>query len=140
MPAKEKISVEKIKQLADDIRTINGFVENHGFDASLFNVTVTPQNSANRMDWPLIGLFLSVALCLALILTKVFGEFTGNVSVGLLIVSLVTAIAASMCAHLRFNNTGVSLIFAIGVVVIIAIGFGVLTPREAIEKVEQLVK
>ena len=50
MLSKDKLSVEKIKQLADDIRVINGFVENHGFDGNLLSVNVSPQSNIRRID------------------------------------------------------------------------------------------
>ena len=73
-------------------------------------------------------------------LTKVFGELDGATSVGLLMLGLVAATTASVCAHLRFNNNVVTLIVVVGAIVIIAVGFGVITPREAFEKAEQLAK
>lgn len=140
MPSKDKLSAEKIKQLADDIRVIKGFVENHGFDRSLFSVDVSPQGTLKKIDWPLISLVVSAIACLIIVLIKVFGGFDGAASVGLLMIGLVAATAASMCTHLRFNNNVVTLIVGVGAILIIAVGFGVMTPREAIDKAEQLAK
>jgi hypothetical protein len=140
MPSKDKLSVGQIKQLADDIRVINGFVENQGFDGSLFSVDVSPQSTLKKIDWPLIGLLVSAIACLSIVLIKVFGGFDGTASIGLLMIGLVAATAASMCTHLRFNSNVVTLIVGIGAIVIIAVGFGVITPREAIEKATQLGK
>lgn len=119
---------------------ITGFAENHGFDGNLFNVAVSPDGTANKKDWPLIGLIISIVICLIIILLKVFGEFTGNASIGLLIFSLFTAIVATMCTHIKFNNNVVTIIAGVGIVALILIGFGVLTPKEVIEKVEKLAK
>ena len=71
MLSKDKLSVEKIKQLADDIRVINGFVENHGFDGNLLSVNVSPQSNIRRIDRSILGLIVATVACLAIVLTKV---------------------------------------------------------------------
>lgn len=140
MLSKDKLPVDKIKQIADDIRVINGFVENHGFNGNLFQVDVSPQGTLKKIDWPLVGLAVSAIVCLIIVLIKVFGGFDGAASVGLLLIGFAAATVTSMCAHLRFNNNVVTFIVAVGAIGIIAVGFGVITPREAIEKAEQFAK
>jgi hypothetical protein len=83
---------------------------------------------------------VSAIACLSIVLIKVFSGFDGAVSVALLMIGLLAATTASMCTHLRFNNNIVTLIVGIGAIVIIGVGFGIITPREAIEKAEQLAK
>lgn len=140
MALQDKLPIEEIKKLADDIRTINGFVENHGFDGSLFSVDVTPNSETRARDWPLIGIFIAICVCLGLVLLKIFGDFNGNWSIGLLVITLVSATTAIMCTHLRFDNNAVTIIAGVGIIAFVAIGFGIMTPKEAIEKAEQLTR
>lgn len=141
MPPKEKFSIEGIKELADNIRVINGFVENNGFDGSLLSVNFSSHNTIKKIDWALVCFCAFFGICVSLLLLKAFYDVTGNSYNALLIVCLVSALVAGICMHLRFNNTLLTLIFGVGIVAIIAIGFGVLTPKEVMETAEtRLVK
>jgi len=64
----KNLPVEKISKLADDIRTITNFAENHNFDASLLTVAVTPKKgSEGIVDWPLIGMFSFIFLIIVVL-------------------------------------------------------------------------
>jgi hypothetical protein len=45
-----------------------------------------------------------------------------------------------MSAHLKFRQITVSVIVAVGFIVVLVIGFGILTPKEVIDSAKEIAK
>ncbi|NMS64349.1 hypothetical protein, partial [Vibrio parahaemolyticus] len=89
------IPVEQIKALAEDVRLIKDFAENHNFDASLLNANVAPSKEPPATkDLPLICMIV-------------------------FIVSLILSIAAIRFWQPPFDQAQTSFVFIIGLVFMI---------------------
>lgn len=142
MNPEDKISLDQIKQLADDVRTIEKFQSesvNNGFKASIFNVAVVP-NSKNRFDVPLIVAICCSFIILAIIIAELYYAFSKPIPTILFLTNTGFAIVVTIAMHVKFNKKTVTTITAIGLFVILFVGFGVLTPKEAVDSVKQFVK
>ncbi len=130
--------IEDIHKLADSIRVIEGFTENHGFDGSLFNVKVssgkptTPE--VNDRDFPLIGFFIATLLALSAVGCNVYFEVSSKTSTLLLLAGIISSGFAVMAAHLKFKNNGATTIITCFLLAVIVIGFEIYTPREVADK------
>lgn len=140
MTDRSDLPLEQIAKLADDIRVITNFSENHNFDGSLLKASLTPSDSQEKrlLDWPLYILLGSIVFVVAVLGVLKFVDLAQEMSEFLFIVGLLFCVSATMCAHLRFENITTTLIVAIGLFLILFIGAGVLTPMEAIENVKEL--
>jgi hypothetical protein len=137
MPLQGK-DIEGIHKLAESIRTIEGFAENHGFDGSLLNVKVSsgkPTPPKNKeWDLPLIGFFVASLLALSTVGCKVYFEVTSKSAKLLLLLCLISAGFAVMAAHLKFKNNVATTIITCFLLAVLVIGFDIYTPREVADK------
>jgi hypothetical protein len=137
MPLQGK-DIEDIHKLADSIRVIEGFTENHGFDRSLINVKISsgkPTSSkAKQRDLLLIGFFIATILALAVVGCNVYFDVSPKTSTLLLLLGIIIAGFAVMAAHLKFENTGATVIITCFLLAVLVIGFEIYTPREVADK------
>jgi uncharacterized membrane protein len=138
MTSKE-VPIAQIKQLAEDIRLIKDFAENHNFDPTLISAAVTPITKRPRqLDWPLISIALFAILLLGAIAALNFME---PVSAGgtkfIFALALLTIVGAAVAAHRKFDNTTITLVTSAGLLAVLLIGGGVFTPKEAVDQVQK---
>jgi|GEM_PF-1796577 len=133
------IPIGEIKKLADDIRLIKDFAENHNFDATLINATIKPKKEGIKSwDWPVVCTVVFLALLIVAIGTLNFSEklspgaFKFIFSLGLLCVLL-----ASISFHKKFENTTITLLACCGLIVVLLIGGGIFTPKEAVDEIQK---
>lgn len=143
MNKKNKIPVEQISKLADDIRTIENFSENHNFDSGLLTAKIKPNTSNNKieLDWPLI----SMLICFALILISFavilfFDSISEPAKKFMLLINLVLVILSSISAHRKFDNNIITIIAVVGGVIVVLIGAEILTPKEAVDSFKEITK
>lgn len=143
MNKKNKIPVEQISKLADDIRTIENFAENHNFDSGLLTAKIKPNTSNNKieLDWPLI----SMLICFALILISFavilfFDSISEPAKKFMLLINLVLVILSSISAHRKFDNNIITIIAVVGGVIVVLIGAEILTPKEAVDSFKEITK
>jgi hypothetical protein len=137
MPLQGK-NIEDIHKLADSIRVIEGFTENHGFDGSLFDVNITsgkptPAEIKER-DFKLIGVFISILVAAIAVGCNVYFDVTSKVSMLLLLSGIISAGFAVMLTHLKYKNNGATVIIACFLLIVLVIGFDIYTPREVADK------
>ena len=138
-----KLPIEQIAKLANDVRLIKDFAENHNFDTSLLSAQVTPApNAEKKADLPLIIMIASMVLLICMVaVLKFWTPPLGNAASSFIfLVGLLFTIIASMSAHMRFNNSVVTAIVGIGLLMVLLIGAGVFTPKEAVDKVGEFAK
>lgn len=147
--APDKMTPEQISKIAEDVRTIQKFQDesqNHGFNANLISATVVPgeksKSSAGNgsSDWPMYWFIGLVFILLALMIPRYVTEVSDKIDNLLLVFSLLIGTLIVMAGHIKFKDKTVSVILSIGLFVVVAIGFGVLTPKEAIEEVKEMRK
>ena len=130
--------IEGIHKLADSIRVIEGFTENHGFDGSLLNVKVSSGKPTpieiKKFDLQLGGFFIAALLALAAVGCNVYYNVTPKVSTLLLLLGIISSGFAVMAAHLKFKNTGATTIITCFLLAVLVIGFEIYTPREVADK------
>lgn len=140
MTGKKEIPVDQISKLADDIRVIQDFAENHNFDGNLLKARITPSTgeSKKRIDWPLISMIVSIVVVLAVLAVLKFYEMSQSASAYMFVVGLLFSTVAVMCTHLRFRDTTITIISAIGLFLILFIGAGIFTPKEAFDNIKDI--
>lgn len=140
MTGKREIPVDQISKLADDIRVIQDFAENHNFDGNLLKASITPGTgeSKKRFDWPLISMIVSIVVVLAILAVLKFYEMPQSASAYMFVVGLLFSTVAVMCTHLRFRDTTITIISAIGLFLILFIGAGIFTPKEAFDNIKDI--
>lgn len=143
MESQGKMNVEEIRKLADDIRVIKNFTENHNFDSSLFSVDVSPRNptpssvtESNITFWFFVG---SIVIALGCVFANVYFDIQSKHSTLLLLSTLFFSGVATMTAHLKFKNSGATAIIACFLIAVLVIGYGIYTPREVADKAEKLI-
>ena len=135
-----KVPIEQITKLAEDVRLIKDFAENHNFDNSLLTVNVSPANA--KFDLPLIIMisFISLVLCTVAVINFWTPPLSTTASSFIFVVGLVFATIASMAAHMRFQDKIVTTIVIVGLLLVLFIGAGIFTPKEAVDKVGEFAK
>jgi len=138
----KNLPIDQISKLADDIRTINNFTENHNFDASLLTVAVTPKKvNSSAFDWPIIGMFFFIFLIVGVLAIIKFNESLSIASSNfLLLVGLIFAVLSSVCSHLKFKDRMITGLTLVGLVVVLLIGAGIFTPKEAVDQIKDFAK
>ena len=136
-----KIPIDQITKLAEDVRLIKDFTENHNFDHSLLSAEfVVPNKSERSIDMPLIVMIFSMLLVLATAAVILF--FNANLSSEMnsliFLIGLLFMIFAIMSAHLKFKNHVITSLVAIGLFMLLFIGAGIFTPKEALNKAGEL--
>ncbi|EPZ7321233.1 hypothetical protein ACXR5E_003905 [Vibrio mimicus] len=143
MDSSKKLNVDDIRKLAEDIREIKNFTENHNFDSSLLSVNVTPASSApvnnTNFDKSVWVCGLSVIAALACVFSNVYFGFEGKYATLLLLSALLLTAIASIATHLRFQNTVATGILAIFLIAIILIGFDIYTPKEVVNEAKGII-
>jgi predicted membrane channel-forming protein YqfA (hemolysin III family) len=138
-----KLPIAQISKLADDVRLIKDFAENHNFDASLLTANVTPPtNIYSKFDLPLISMvsFILLVLCAIAVIKLWEPPLSPSVSGFMFIIGLAFSIIASIAAHIRFQDKIVTSIVVIGLLMVLFIGAGIFTPEEAVDKVGNFAK
>lgn len=137
----------RIAKLADDIKIIEHFAENHGFDSKLLVASAIPASSApvrkgaggEEKDWPLWIMIAAVVGVLVSISVLQLGEdLEGPTRQLLLVAGLLCVVVATMCTHLRFKDTIVTTVAAVGIVVVLLVGAEVVTLKEALDAVKDM--
>ena len=140
---KLRIPIEQISKLADDVRLIKDFSENHNFDTRLLTANVTPAtNSIKTYDLPLISMISFILLVLGAIAVIKLWDPSLSTSVNgfIFIIGLACSIIASIAAHIRFKDKIVTSIVVVGLLMVLFIGAGIFTPEEAVDKVGNFAK
>ena len=143
MNQKGKLPLEQIEKIAGDIRLIQNFAENHNFDSDLLNANVIPKKGfkSQKWDWSLISMFVFLGL---VVLVLALLKFSSNLSEGassfLFLLGVLFGTLATMCTHMRFQDRSITIIVAIGIFLILFIGAGIFTPKEAIENIKDIGK
>lgn len=135
------LPIKEIRELAADIREIKDFAENHGFDPSLVQATVTPSMNQTYMawDWPLLSLGICVLLLLILLGGIAFYELDSPKLVNFLfVVGMILVVAATVAGHKRFDSHGITIIICVGLTAVLLVGTGVLTPKEAADRLQSM--
>ena len=139
-----KLPIDQITKLADDVRLIQDFAENHNFDSSLLTAEVVPVESAkskkNAPDFPLYILCTSMFLVLASIAVIKFfiPPLSTAVNSFIFLVGLLFTVIATMSAHMRFKDNIVTGIVAVGLIMVLFIGAGIFTPQEVLDKASDI--
>ena len=138
----KQLPIEQITKLADDIRVIKDFAENHNFDASLFKAKITPTSVTSKSrDLPLITLFISITFLFGTLGILTFaGPFSQKANGFIFLIGMLFVISSVVSAHKKFKETIVTTIFAIGLIFVLLVGAGIFTPREAADRLQQLNK
>lgn len=143
MDAPNKMNVDAIHKLADDIREIKNFTENHNFDSSLLSVSVTPASNSSMddssFDKSVWVCSLSVIAVLACVFSDVYFVFEAKHTTLLFLMSILLTGIASIATHLRFQNGVATGILACFLVAIILIGFDIYTPKEVVNEAKGII-
>lgn len=136
------LPIEQITKLAEDIRLIKDFAENHNFDASLLKAKITPANaSAKASDLPLILLTTSIFLLLLVLgILNFSGPYSQKASSFIFVIGMLLVVSAAASAHRKFKDNVVTTIFATGLIFVLLVGAGIFTPKEAADRLQQLRK
>ena len=134
-----QIPIEKITKLADDVRLIKDFAENHNFNGSLLSASIEPKS---KYDIPLLAMVGSMLVVVALVAVIKFWSPLLSTAANsfIFLIGLIFATIASMTAHMRFQDKIVTSIVAAGLLMVLFIGAGIFTPKEALDKVGELTK
>lgn len=140
MTGKKDIPVDQISKLADDIRVIQDFAENHNFDGNLLKAKITPGSgeSKKQYDWPFICMMASIVVVFIVLAVLNFFSLPQETSAYLFVVGLLFSTIAVMCTHLRFRDTTITIISAFGLFLILFIGAGIFTPKEAFDNIKDI--
>ncbi|HFG1893341.1 TPA: hypothetical protein ACGF3M_003520 [Vibrio cholerae] len=140
----DKITLDQIAKVADDVRTIQRFQDesvNEGFDSSFMAAQVVPSvTNNNKRDTPLIMFSLLVVGFCFLVGLRYVVDISPKIEELLLVMSLIVAVLATLSAQLKFKDSMVTGIVAVGFLFVLSIGFGIFTPKEAITEVKEFVK
>ncbi|WP_407715436.1 hypothetical protein ACJJWD_07010 [Comamonas testosteroni] len=136
------IGIDEIKRLADDVRLIQNFAENHNFTQGLIKAAVVPAVApSKKWDWPLIAVCFFVASLLGSIALLAFCEtLSSAMQKFIFTLGLFFAVFGSIAIHKKFSDRIITGIAGVGLVVILLIGAGILTPKEAVDKIDNLQK
>ena len=134
------IPIGEIKSLADDIRLIKDFSENHNFDASLINASIGPKSDNPKpWDWPLICASVFTVLVVSTIAVLTFWDgLSITAEKFIFVLGLLFAGLASLCVHKRFDNTTMTIISALVLWIFLLVGAGIFTPKEAVSELQKL--
>ncbi|EGR0722848.1 MULTISPECIES: hypothetical protein [Vibrio] len=140
----DKMTFDQIAKVADDVRTIQRFQDesvNEGFDSSFMAAQVVPSvTNNNKRDTPLIMFSLLVVGFCFLVGLRYVVDISPKIEELLLVMSLIVAVLATLSAQLKFKDSMVTGIVAVGFLFVLSIGFGIFTPKEAITEVKEFVK
>ncbi|MCX4121255.1 hypothetical protein ORU18_19310 [Vibrio parahaemolyticus] len=140
----DKMTFDQIAKVADDVRTIQRFQDesvNEGFDSSFMAAQVVPSvTNNNKRDTPLIMFSLLVVGFFFLVGLRYVVDISPKIEELLLVMSLIVAVLATLSAQLKFKDSMVTGIVAVGFLFVLSIGFGIFTPKEAITEVKEFVK
>ena len=134
------IPISEIKSLADDIRLIKDFTENHNFDASLINASIGAKNDNSKpWDWPLIFASVFTVLVVSTIAALNFWDgLSITATKFIFVLGLLFAGLASLCVHRRFDNTTMTIITGVVLSIFLLVGAGIFTAKEAVSELQKL--
>ena len=139
----EEMTPAKIDELHSKVQEIKQFQNqshNSGFDQSLISAAVTPKKVFPDIDFLIIFLVVFAVLFFTVFLIKSFTKVPEELEILLLLGSIMLATFIAFLAHLRFDNGTGTLVLCCGLALVIAIGFEVITPREAFDKAAEKVE
>ena len=133
------IPFREIKRLADDIRLIKDFSENHNFDTSLINASIGPKNDNSKpWDLPLVCASVFTVLVVSTIAALNFwGDLSVSATKFIFVLGLLFAGLASLCVHRRFDNTTMTIIAGLFLSIFLLVGAGIFTPKEAVGELQK---
>lgn len=135
-----KLPIDQISKIADDVRLIQDFAENHNFDSSFFTAKVVPpetkRNAKKPIDYPLCSMIVSMLFVLASIAVIKFytPPLAAAMSSFVFLIGLLFTTTAIMSAHMRFKENTVTIILAVGLLMLLFIGAGIFTPEQALDR------
>lgn len=137
-----KVPIDQIAKLADDVRLIKDFAENHNFDNSLLTASIVPAKYSKNHDTPLIVMIASMLLVLASAAVILFWSppLSKAMNNFVFLIGLLFTISATMSAHLKFKDNVITGAVAIGLIMLLFIGAGIFTPKEALDKAGEFAK
>ena len=131
-----KLPIDQISKIADDVRLIQNFAENHNFDSSFLTAKVVSPETKNFIDYPLCSMVFSMLFLLVSIAFIKF--YTPPLSTAMnsfvFLIGLLFTTIATMSAHMRFKENTVTIIVAIGLLMLLFIGAGIFTPEQALDR------
>ncbi|MDZ5111867.1 hypothetical protein [Pseudomonas putida] len=130
---KKPLSHDEIKQLADDIRLIQNYTQSEGFDKNLFNAKVTPSPSdKTSIDTPIVCAGTFIALLIAcLIAIALIEDIPPKIFNLIFVLGLAFIVLSTMSIHKKFSNHVMTWTCGIGMSIVLLVGAGVYTPKEA---------
>ncbi|MGX5217823.1 hypothetical protein ACVTMO_04065 [Pseudomonas segetis] len=136
----KQIDPKVIKDLAADIRVIQDFAANNGFDNSLLVVNpVSPASSDNFFKkndrWIIKGLLL-VAFALVVV-ALVLDWLSGKPELLVFIFGIVVLVVASSYVHKLYDNGGVTTVMGVGGLLVLLVAIGVVSPQQIADGVEK---
>lgn len=124
---------EAIKELADNIRVIENFAGNSGFDKDLLMVKpvapVSPDSFLKKHEkWVVKALLLAVFLLVisALVLEWVTGRYASL----LFIVGMIVTVIGSCYLHKLYGNVTFTTIAGVGGLLVLLVAVGVVSPQQ----------
>lgn len=137
----QKLSIDDIKKIADEVRLIKDFSENHNFNAGLINASLSPAApSKNDHDWPLIIAFLSALFLLFAIGAYNFSDdLSQKAAPVVFVLCLIFGGISTMAVHKRFENLTLTLIAGGVLLAAMLIGCRVFTVQEAISEAKSYI-
>lgn len=140
--SENKVPIDQIAKLADDVRLIKDFAENHNFDNSFLTASVVPAKYSKSHDIPLIVMIVSMLLVLASAAVILFWNppLSKAMNNFVFLIGFLFTIFATMSAHLKFKDNVITGAVVIGLIMLLFIGGGIFTPKEALDKAGELAK
>lgn len=138
----KQLPIEQISKLAEDVRLIKDFAENHNFDTSLFQARVTPVGKGStQKSWSisvLTGSFIFLVIILAVLTFS--DSLSRKVTNFLFLIGMLSVTLATAAIHRKYKETTVTTVVAVGLVLVLLVGAGIFTPEEAANRLEQFSK
>ncbi|MFM5508197.1 hypothetical protein ACET6U_04355 [Aeromonas rivipollensis] len=136
-----KTPVEQIQKLADDVRLIQEFSANCGFGENLLLVNIAPdKKQKSKWSWPLFTMICGVILMIAMLGALKFVTLEKATTDFMFLLGVLFGTMVVVSTHIKFNNTAVTIIMTIGMFMLLFVGTGILTPKEAMDNIKDLKK
>jgi hypothetical protein len=139
-----KLPIDQIAKIADDVRLIQNFAENHNFDSSFLTAEIVPsetkRNAKKSIDYPLYS--MGFCMFLVLVCIAVIKFYTPPLSTEMnsfvFLIGLLFTIIATMSAQMRFKENTITIIVAVGLLMLLFIGAGIFTPEQALDRASSI--
>lgn len=137
----EDMTLEEVSQHAANIRLVSDFENassNTGFNPDLIDAQLTPKRLLSEIDYSLFPLTIFLIIFFVILCLRYYSEIPIEVENLLLVGGIFAGTCSVFCAHLKFDNITCTIVLSIGLILIIIIGFEIMTPRETIDKAGEL--